>query len=178
MASTTKRNSEALDARSSSDIESVIAQVIALEKSAQSRQALAVLSTWLARIDIAEGEQLELNLLAASNEFIVCNYPAAHKRLADAAALADRLAKPVALARVKFLSARTLHQQGSPSAAFPLALEAMQELQALGEYAQAARASQTLIYISLDRCEYADAVTYGERAVKALEKMQKEKIDA
>ena len=58
MASTTKRNSEALDAQSSSDIESVIAQAIALEKSAQSRQALAVLSTWLARIDIAECDEL------------------------------------------------------------------------------------------------------------------------
>ncbi len=163
MASTTKTNSEASDARAPNDIESAIAQVIAFEQSAQSRQALALLTTWLARTDLAESEQLELNLLAASNEFIVCNYPAAHKRLADATVLADRLANPVAQARVRFLSARTLHQQGSPSAAFPLALEAMQELEALGEYGQAARASQTLTYISLDRCEYADAVAFGER---------------
>ncbi len=165
MASTTKTNSEASDARAPNDIGSAIAEAIAFEQSAQSRQALALLTTWLARTDLAESDQLELGLLAASNEFIVCNYPAARKRLADASILADRLANPVARARAKFLSARTLHQQGSPSAAFPLALEAMQELEALGEYKEAARATQTLTYISLDRCEYTDAVAFGNRGL-------------
>jgi len=152
------------------DARDVIAQVVAFERAGQSRQALTALAPWLEREGLAESDRLELNLLAASSEFVVCNYPAAHKRLAVAAALAGQLDSRVGQARVKFLSARTLHQQGSPSAAFPLAMEAMRELERLGEYSQAARASQTLTYISLDRCEYADAAKYGERGMALAER--------
>jgi AraC-like DNA-binding protein len=151
------------------DIESAIAQAAAHERAGQSRPALAVLAPWLERGDISPEHQLELNLLAASSEFVVCNYPAAHKRLAVASVLAGQLINRVAQARVKFLSARTLHQQGSPSTAFPLAMEAMEELERLGELTLAARASQTLTYISLDRCEYADAVKFGERGMSLAE---------
>jgi AraC-like DNA-binding protein len=151
------------------DIEATLKQAAMLERFGQSRQALAVLDPWLDGADVDDIHRLELNLLAASNEFIVCNYPAAHKRLADASALADRLDDVIARARVKFLSARTRHQQGSPSTAFPMALEAMNELERLGEPALAARASQTLTYISLDRCEYADAVKFGERGLALAE---------
>lgn len=154
----------------SSDVTSAINQAIAFEQAGQSRQALALLDSLLERTDIDESGRLELGLLAASNEFIVCNYPSAHKRLSSAAELAKGLANPVALARVKFLSARTLHQQGSPSTAFPMAQEAMEELERLGEYGQAARASQTLTYISLDRCEYSAAVEFGERGLSLARK--------
>ncbi|MBL8525098.1 MAG: helix-turn-helix transcriptional regulator [Betaproteobacteria bacterium] len=172
-ASTKKNASDALaDAPlvSLSEIDNAVAQAAALEQSGQSRQALSLLDSWLARDDISDSHRLELGLLAASNEFIVCNYPSAHKRLSAATVLAKNLDNPIALARVKFLSARTLHQQGSPSTAFPMAQEAMEELERLGEYGQAARASQTLTYISLDRCEYSAAVQFGERGLSLARK--------